>query len=84
MPGSSSNDELRQQVGVLAQELRQVLPDAVHETVSCICNHFVITIIWHAGFELHHIYMFFTSVYIVIEHRCSIGRWKQSFKTARY
>lgn len=29
-----SNEEKRVQVGVLAQELRQILPDAVHETVS--------------------------------------------------
>lgn len=29
-----SNEENRLQVGVLAQELRQILPDAVHETVS--------------------------------------------------
>ena len=35
MAGASSTDEIRQQVGVLAQELRDVLPDAVHETVSC-------------------------------------------------
>jgi hypothetical protein len=32
MAGASSDDQNRQQVGVLAQELRQILPDAVHET----------------------------------------------------
>ena len=34
MTGADSHDENRQQVGVMAQELRQILPDAVHETVS--------------------------------------------------
>ena len=34
MAGASSDDQNRQQVGVLAQELRQILPDAVHETVK--------------------------------------------------
>lgn len=29
-----SDEEKRLQVGVLAQELRQILPEAVHETVS--------------------------------------------------
>ena len=34
MTEATSYEENRQQVGVLAQELRQILPDAVYETVS--------------------------------------------------
>ena len=34
MRGANHSNESRQQVGVLAQELRDILPDAVHETVS--------------------------------------------------
>ena len=34
MRGANPSNENRQQVGVLAQELREILPDAVHETVS--------------------------------------------------
>ena len=36
MTGAASSEKSRQQVGVLAQELRQIIPDAVHETVCYI------------------------------------------------
>ena len=34
MTGTNPSEKNRQQVGVLAQELKQIIPDAVHETVS--------------------------------------------------
>ena len=34
MKGATPSNENRQQVGVLAQELRDIVPDAVHQTVS--------------------------------------------------
>lgn len=55
-----SNEEKRLQVGVLAQELRQILPEAVHETVSHPQD----------GMELTTLYMFSRCIIMYVRALC--------------